>query len=270
MYAETETVGQSEPWPEPKSPVEICLLGSFQLRKHGKQVGSRAGARTGGLLASLALAPDVGVARETLINMVWPENETSLAGQSLNTLVHKLSLLLSDALGGEPPVVHSAGMYRLNHEAGIHIDVTAFQRYATAGDLQRRSGKHACAEAVYLRAVAIYTGDLFVVGNAHAIMERERLRAWYLDVLDYLAGYAAARNNLDGIIRFASLMLTHDPCREDAHRQLMRCYARRGQRSQALRQYRVCEAILQAEFGVTPEEETTELFAQICARPDSV
>ncbi|HEY1295314.1 MAG TPA: bacterial transcriptional activator domain-containing protein [Chloroflexota bacterium] len=268
MYAESDNWADLEPPSD--APVEIRLLGSLQVRKHGQAIGSRAAGRLGGLLASLALASEPGVSREALLNAVWPDNELTLAGQSLNTLLHKLSLLLSDALHGKSPVVHRNGMYRLNCEAGINVDVVTFQQFARAGDRRRRIGEHARAEACYERAIGVYAGDLFAGTSLHAIMERERLRAWYLDLLDHLASYAAAGDDLDGILRFASLMLANDPCREDAHRHLMRCYTRRGQRVQALRQFQLCASVLQAEFGVEPEEATTVLLAQIRSRPDSV
>ncbi|NTU64270.1 MAG: alpha/beta hydrolase, partial [Chloroflexi bacterium] len=69
---------------------------------------------------------------------------------------------------------------------------------------------------------------------------------------------------------YASRLLTVDPCREDAHRLAMRCYARRGERAQALRQYQVCETVLRSEFDAVPEPATRQLFDQIRLSPASV
>jgi DNA-binding SARP family transcriptional activator len=43
----------------------------------------------------------------------------------------------------------------------------------------------------------------------------------------------------------------------------MRCLVSRGERAQALRQYRLCEGILRAEFNAEPEAETEALYEQI-------
>src|SRR5690242_8507015 len=43
----------------------------------------------------------------------------------------------------------------------------------------------------------------------------------------------------------------------------MRLYAASGQRSEALRQYRECAELLDAELAAAPEETTTRLYAEI-------
>ena len=45
---------------------------------------------------------------------------------------------------------------------------------------------------------------------------------------------------------------------------------RSGERGQALRQYRLCESILAAEFNAPPEPATTALFERIRLEPDGV
>jgi DNA-binding SARP family transcriptional activator len=41
---------------------------------------------------------------------------------------------------------------------------------------------------------------------------------------------------------------------------MMRCYLARGERTQALRQYRLCQQFLQAELETEPEPATTLLY----------
>jgi DNA-binding SARP family transcriptional activator len=54
-----------------------------------------------------------------------------------------------------------------------------------------------------------------------------------------------------------------DPCREDAHRRLMRCYSRQGQPHLALMQYRMCVQALTGELGVEADPVTVELHQHI-------
>jgi DNA-binding SARP family transcriptional activator len=58
-------------------------------------------------------------------------------------------------------------------------------------------------------------------------------------------------------------MLDVDPCREDAHRLLMRCYAAQGRTYQALRQYEFCTRILQARIDASPAPDTIKLYDAI-------
>jgi DNA-binding SARP family transcriptional activator len=55
-------------------------------------------------------------------------------------------------------------------------------------------------------------------------------------------------------------MLTIDPCNEEAHRHLMRCFFERGQSYMALRQYYLCVEALKEGLNVAPASATKELY----------
>jgi DNA-binding SARP family transcriptional activator len=71
-------------------------------------------------------------------------------------------------------------------------------------------------------------------------------------------------------LNYAQRLLLCDPCREDAHRVVMRCYARISQRAQAMHQYRLCREILRQEFNAEPEPATEELFGQLRLGPATI
>jgi DNA-binding SARP family transcriptional activator len=116
----------------------------------------------------------------------------------------------------------------------------------------------------------LYHGDLSVAPDLHAVVERERLRARYLSLLASLATYAYAAGDDAACLAYAQRLLAHDPCREDAHRLVMRCHVRRGERAQALHHYGVCVDILRAAYETTPEPATVALFEQVRRDPGSV
>ena len=103
-----------------------------------------------------------------------------------------------------------------------------------------------------------------------AIIERERLRAMHLNLLAYLADDRFAAGDYQGCLEMAGRLLDGDPCREDAHRLVMRCHVRRGERAQALRQYLLCQQILRAEFDAAPEPATDALFEQARLDPSTI
>ena len=109
----------------------------------------------------------------------------------------------------------------------------------------------------------MYSGDLCGGDDVRLAVEREHLRAQHLTVLARLADHHYGRADYSGALDYASRLLSIDPCREDAHRLAMRCYVSRGERAQAMRQYRLCERVLHAEFGVAPEPATVALYDQI-------
>ncbi|MGA7729721.1 MAG: bacterial transcriptional activator domain-containing protein [Chloroflexia bacterium] len=170
-------------------------------------------------------------------------------------------------------MLHNDGCYGLNLDAGINTDVRCFDVLARWGHQQWLKGNRGDAVAYYHSALRLYMGDLYSGTSGtdvFLVIERERLRVGYLTVLSRLAEYYYLQNEDDKALDFAQLILSSDPCREDAHRLMMRCYFRRGERAQAIRQYHLCSQILRMEFDTIPEPDTTKLYGQLLAGPDNV
>ncbi len=250
-------------------PVLICLLGPFGLFKNGVHVTTRGGGRTEALISSLALRRGARVPRDVVLAEVWPETDPTLSGQALNTLVHGLHKQLGDALRGAAPVLHVQGSYRLNTEAGVGVDAACFEALADAAYRQAHDNQPSAIQA-YHQAVSLYNGDLCTADLQQALIERERLRALYLTMLARLASHYNSEGDIDACLGHALKLLEHDPCREDAHRLVMRCHVLRGERAQALRQFRLCEQILRGEFDVAPEPATCALYEKIRLDPAGI
>jgi DNA-binding SARP family transcriptional activator len=261
---------QDSPYAGTDSPVQICLLGSFRVLMAGRPVALRGGGKAEALLCALALRWWQPVPRDVLLSRLWPDSDGPLAGQSLSTLVYRLRRLLGGAIGGRSPVVHTSAGYRLNTGAGIAVDVARFDDLADAGDRLAGQRDGDGAATCWARAVALYTGDLSVSTDVHAVVERERLRARYLALLMRLADHEYRRGDYLACLERALQVLASDPCREGAHRLAIRCYMQQGERAQALRQYLLCRDVLRQEFDTSPEPATTALFDQVRNDPLSV
>ena len=251
-------------------PILICLLGSFRLLKAGQPILLHGGGKTEALLGHLSLQDSHRIPRDTLLQRLWPNSETALACQSLHSLVYSLHKLIGDAIGGAAPVLHDEGYYRLNLEAGVGVDVAGFDALVKAGDQHIGAGDLATAATAYSGAVGLYNGDMCVGTDVQSLVERELLRARYLTLLAHLADYHYGESAYIACQDYAWRLLGCDPCREDAHRMMMRCYVRQGERAEALRHYRLCVDILQAEFEAAPETATTILFEQVRLDPGSI
>jgi DNA-binding SARP family transcriptional activator len=227
-----------------------------------------AGGKIEALLRVLGLSPEHASTRDVLLEALWPNRPPSRAGQSLNSLVHVLNKSLCAALRGAAPVLHAGTLYRLNTQAGVGVDFVLFERLAREGDEHAQQGRIADAVGAYRAAVRLYEGDLCVGTDLESVIERERLRAIYLTLLARLAEHEYCDRDAAAALHYALRLLNADPCREDAHRMAMRCYVRLGQRAQALRQFRLCEDFLHAEFDAAPESATVALFEQIRLHPD--
>lgn len=250
--------------------VLICLLGDFRVLTPGESIWIAGGSKTEILLSTLALRHGYFAVRDVLINALWPNREATLARQSLNSLVYSLHRSLGEVLGGAPPIAYIDGAYRLNVDAGVGVDVKSFDSLVDAGQHHAKAGNRSTAVELYTRALKIYRGDLRAGNDIHAILERERLSALYLNLLMYMADFYFAQGDYTECLDYSRALLASDPIREDAHRLVMRCYMRRGERAQALRQYQLCQEILRSEFDAVPEPASKALFDQIRLDPADV
>jgi DNA-binding SARP family transcriptional activator len=251
-------------------PVLICLLGDFRVLKAGTEMSMRGAGKTAMLLTLLALGEGHRVSRRALLGALWPDSEEPRGSHALSSMLHGLNEQLSDALDGAPPIVHRSGACQLNVKAGVGVDTAHFDALVRTAEAHLRAGNARAAMAASAAAVKLYRGDVYACDDLRAVVERERLRALHLSLLSRLADERFEHRQYVGALDYAGRLLAADPCREDAHRLVMRCHVRLGERAQALRQYRTCARILDVEFGVGPEPLTDALFEQIRSAPDGV
>jgi tetratricopeptide (TPR) repeat protein len=139
----------------------------------------------------------------------------------------------------------------------VRVDVTEFRRAIADGRLEE--------------AAKLYRGDLlegFSLRDSPQFddwqaAQADALRSGYAEVLSRLAAAAGRDSDLAAGLGYAKRRLAVDPLHEPAHRELMRLYARSGDRSAALRQYRECVRLLDRELGVAPVDETRALHDAI-------
>lgn len=230
----------------------------------------RPGGKVELMVGALAMHPADGLPRETLIQHLWPATDRSRAGQSLNSLVHSLKYQLCDALGGRAPIVRRGGRYVLNLDDNLGLDVLEFDDAVETGQQLAISGDTGAAITAFAKAQDLYCGDLTEGTDIRFLLERERLRARYLSIVAQLAELSFERRDYLSALANAKTLLDADPCREDAHRMLMRIYVRTGARAQALRHFDVCRRVLAYEFEAEPEPATAALFDLIRLTPERV
>lgn len=205
--------------------------------------------------------------REVLMDVFWPEAEPETARNNLNVAIYSFRRSLRKVTN-IPVIVHENGTYGLAPRLQVWLDVEEFERCVQAGKRLESRNQGTAAVVEYETAISLYQGD-FLEENPYeewTVVERERLRIVYLDMLDRLCQIYFTQERYAACITICQLLLTQDRCREDAHCLLMRCYSRQGQRHLALRQYHICVEALRGELEVDPAPETTLLYDHIRQR----
>jgi DNA-binding SARP family transcriptional activator len=244
--------------------IEARLLGSLEVRVDGSPVSSWTGQRGASVLRYLLYRRRHACARDELLEEFWPDVPNAAARNRLQVAVSGLRRAFLDATALNI-VEYADGGYRINPEFLVEVDAESFVQALRAAAAAERANDREAAKTAYREAFALYRGDFAADApfEQWTLLPRESLRIKLVDALDRLSRIELADRRFDDCIATAHRMLDVDPCREDAHRLLMRCYASQGRTYQALRQYEFCQRILRATIDASPARDTTVLYHAI-------
>ncbi|MCC6606545.1 MAG: tetratricopeptide repeat protein [Anaerolineae bacterium] len=245
--------------------LEIRLFGGMAIRRGDAPISGFVSSKAPALLAYLAVTARTHQ-REALAALLWGEMTDADAKNNLRQTLSNLRKLV------DPHLIITRETVGWNTAVPHTLDVAQFENQlhtARGADLLIRT-------AALQQATALYQGDFlagFYVRDAPEFEEwmlaqRARYRELMLHTLHTLAEHHLSRGEYGQAIDSATRLLTLEPWREEAHRQLMLAQLRSGQRSAALAQYKLCRQLLSDELGVAPSPETSALFERIRdARP---
>jgi len=242
----------------------VHLLGPLCAAVGGVAVQDWPSARCRSLFGYLLTHREPGPPREVLMEVFWPGSSPEASRNSLNVAIHGLRRTLR-SITDMPIVVHAGGAYRINRDLRLWLDVEEFDSHVESGRRSDEAGDLDKAMRHYEFAASLYRGD-FMADDPYedwAALTRERLRLTHLDALGRLSKLYFNVGHFTVCASLCLRIIERDPCREDAHRRLMRCYSRQGLPHLALMQYRMCVQALTDELGVEADPATTELYQHI-------
>jgi|SRR5579859_468847 len=255
--------------------LSLAFLGPLQVTLDGRPVRAAAYDKVWALLAYLALSPGESYSRDTLLALLWPNQPEAAARTSLRQALARLRQAIGDHSAQPPFLLVDRETLQFNPASNYQLDVAEFMALDAACHAHRHRRRETCLPCAQRRerAAALYRGrflDHFFLPDSAAfeewaLLNRERLHQRALAGLGQLADYHERRGDYEQARRCAERQLALDPWREEAHRQLMRLLVLTGQRSEALVQYERCRAVLAAELGIEPAEETTAYYQRIRA-----
>lgn len=228
----------------PLAPVEVRLLGDFEVKVDARPVTARRWSRrhSVALVKLLALTPGRSLHREQVIDALWPDVDPSDAAPRL----HKAAHFARTALGQRDAVVLSGDTVRLYPHSEVNVDAAQFQHAAHAA---LGTGGRAAAKA----ALTAYTGDLLPNDPYEPWTEQQRMHLGQL--------YTALLHQAEDW----HLALAADPADETAHLALAHRYADSGDRAAALRQLDRLDQVMRDDLGLEPSPQGVSLRQQLLA-----
>jgi len=241
----------------------VYLFGSPRIVKDGSQVEVDT-RKAVALLAYLAVT-DFPHNRESLSTLLYPDLDTTHARAALRRTISSLK----KAIGSSCLVVSGESLSL----GDLWIDIREFSKILLYWKTHKHPEGVPCPDCFTRleEAARLYNGD-FLAGftlrdsisfDDWQYYQTESFKKVLSEIFGTLVPWLYSSASYERAIAYARRWLSLDNLNEEAHRELMRCYAWSGQHGAALRQYRECVKTLERELGVSPVEETTQLYRAI-------
>jgi len=222
----------------------VDLLQRFELTDEGRVHLPLVAQR---LLAFLALS-DRPQARVHTAGLLWPDTDERHASANLRSTLWRISSITPPIVVREPA---------LSLSPGVTVDI----RYAYAL-ASRVLDPSLPLSRLGSDPTSSFVEDLLPDWNDEwLLIERERFRQVRLHALEALCDRFSEAGLMMRAIEAGFAAVTADPFRESGHRALIRAHMREGNRSEAIRQYRLYRQILGEELGIEPSLGLSEMLS---------
>ncbi|WP_420642374.1 AfsR/SARP family transcriptional regulator [Candidatus Leptofilum sp.] len=256
------------------SSLQIALFDGIQVQFDDQPI-TLAYDKVRALLAYLLIEANQPQRRERLVGLLWPEQPEKEARHSLSQALLKLRQAIDP---NNDMIIANRHTVGLNPAAQFELDTAVFTTHLLQCQTHQHAQPNLCESCMEWRetAVSIYKGP-FLVGlslpdapqfEQWLTQQREQYHRQMMSALTTLATYHEQVGEFTPAIKYAQQQLMYEPWLEETHRQLMRLFARAGQRSLALKQYEQCCVSLHEELNTDVSPETKTLRNQIKLRPN--
>lgn len=194
------------------------------------------------------------VRKSVLIDLLWPEYETSKVFSQLYTTVYQIRKSLLQ-YGDRIQLLNANEGYILKLE-GISLDLEEWENYI-------HSGPPITSDTIdhYKKIHALYAGDyLQEYDYWWAESERQRLKLIWLHTSYQMAAWYYESNHIDKAIELYIEICTRQKHAEEAHFALMKIYAAMNNHLSVNRQFRLLTSQLMEELNEQPSPYITEWF----------
>ena len=233
-------------------PIRLGLLGTVSLTLGDGREIEISSKKNRALLAFLALAPGHQATRERLCGLLWSDRGEEQARGSLR---QSLAVLRKELGEADTLVLNTHDDVVALRPAALSIDAVEIAQLAATNDVESLR-----------RGAALWRGELLADTTIKdqgfedwVSAERRRLVTVAIALFEKLCAVEEGQAAIDAARR----LVEFDPLREASQRALIRALAAAGETALALQQYETCRALLKAEFGVEPTNETVALRTEI-------
>lgn len=203
--------------------------------------------------------------KEQIADRLWEDIAGKSIDQTFKVTVHGINKVLEpnrERRSNPKYIIRQGITYQLSI-ADMWVDADMFEQYIRLANEQIHQNEDLARKA-YSSAIDLYKG-VYLPNRMYedwSSAERERLQLLALGAMVTLAELFINENPMESI-RLSQHALQIDNTWEDAYRIQMEAYFKKGNRPMAIKTFKLCEKILDAEFGISPLPETKQLMESI-------
>jgi DNA-binding SARP family transcriptional activator/TolB-like protein/Tfp pilus assembly protein PilF len=234
--------------------LSLSVLGPFVLRANGCEITGLP-RKAQALVAFLAVQPDRKIPREVVADLLWPHSGPDQARHSLRqTLLALRKTPAADLVGA------NADALWIEANAA-EVDACVLEQGLADADAIALSECPSRYRGALLEDLpAVSPGFDEWLRN-----ERTKFTNIMARLLRRLVTTQVGAGDFGAAVETASRLVALDTLNEAAHRLLIECFARAGQRAEALHQFETCARILREELDIEPDAETVAVVERIRA-----
>jgi DNA-binding SARP family transcriptional activator len=266
--ADAEEASHHESEARSSPDMAVYCFGSFHVYCNDRLVEDWPNGKGKMIFKFLVNRPGRTIAKEILMDLLWPDFDPGAARNNLNVAIYNLRQAFARISPLWPVVLFGNECYFLNPDLDIWIDREQFVDHLAAARALEQDGNLGSAIDRYRSAEVLYRGEFLEEDRYEDWpgLLRRSLRDDYLAVLDWLGERSLEQENYGECVNLCNKALAIDACQEETHRRLMACWSRQGLPHLAVRQYHACRDALAGELEVRPSEVTESLFKRIRQR----
>ncbi len=239
--------------------VRVCLFGGFTVTVGDRRIPEQSWRkRARDLLSLLVLAQGRDMARDSLLEELWPDTDHHHALDSFYTAWSTICRVLGDG-----PYLERNGEFCRINPRYFSSDVADFDQLVRATLVQKEDGQAILDRCARLEAT--YKGGLLPSENDNQVIraQRERYQEMFVNAMISATNIALERRDAHTALWFAGKGLDADDKREDAYLAVMRAQIAGGQRCSAIKTYFRCKGFLREDLGLDPNSEMEQHYRSL-------
>jgi len=231
------------PFDTPTNTLDVQLFSPFQVNSQDHSPIEFRSNTERALLAYLVVETKHPQTREFLCGFIWPELSEEKAHNNLRFALSHLRQSIKSA-GLDLEVIAASGTSIQANAERVNVDAMAFLELIHQTESHDHSSLGNCIICIerLTQATQIFRGEFLqgfnLTNNIYyqewLVLQREKFNRYAINIFRTLADYHQWHGKLEQVRAYALRQLKLEPWKEEAHRQLMSCFAMQNDKNAAL------------------------------------